>query len=504
MLVQKVAHKSFNVLGLVILLISINQQQAPTIVEAQNSGWSTPQTIPGYDPGTWPPILVADQDRTVHAFSSQPVQVGEGESAQAISYNRWTLEQGWTLPTDIILSPYKDARITDARLDRHGVFHVVFFGGDNTGANIYYSKAPAANANDSQAWSVPIIIGENAGDPAAAVSFEGDPGTLYVIFSGRQPQHGLYVANSKDDGQNWSEPTPVFLTTSDKSNIDDLEVIRGQSGWLHAIWGVYDVGGQGRGIYYARSKDGNEWSEPALLAAASEGLGTQKPTLIEYNHTLISLFIMPPKITMRRSIDNGETWDNPSIIFPRHVGVNGSLSLVIDGNNDLHLFFGQRITGNPDIHGMWHSTYRDNRWTEPDAIIEGPQVTDVVNHKSFDPFQARAIVSQGNTLLATWRTDPGLDGNGVWFSYKSLNIPKLPVSQPATQPPQIVTLTSTPSAENNHPNNMATETPDRNGSLLFEKTPPPKVRNFGSVLAPGILSAVILILVVIGITRNRM
>jgi hypothetical protein len=201
MLVQKVAHKSFNVLGLVILLISINQQQAPTIVEAQNSGWSTPQTIPGYDPGTWPPILVADQDRTVHAFSSQPVQVGEGESAQAISYNRWTLEQGWTLPTDIILSPYKDARITDARLDRHGVFHVVFFGGDNTGANIYYSKAPAANANDSQAWSVPIIIGENAGDPAAAVSFEGDPGTLYVIFSGRQPQHGLYVANSKDDAR---------------------------------------------------------------------------------------------------------------------------------------------------------------------------------------------------------------------------------------------------------------------------------------------------------------
>jgi hypothetical protein len=55
-----------------------------------NSGygsWTAPKTIPGYHPETWPPILMADQKRTVHAFSSQ--WVGEGENqARVIMYNR--------------------------------------------------------------------------------------------------------------------------------------------------------------------------------------------------------------------------------------------------------------------------------------------------------------------------------------------------------------------------------------------------------------------------------
>ena len=76
---------------------------------------------------------------------------------------------------------------------------------------------------------------------------------------------------------------------------------------------------------------------------------------------------------MRRSTDNGVTWDDPVILFPRHIGVNGTPSLVIDSNDNLHIFFGQRIPGSPDIHGMWHSVCVDNRWTEPDAVVKGPR-----------------------------------------------------------------------------------------------------------------------------------
>jgi hypothetical protein len=52
--------------------------------------------------------------------------------------------------------------------------------------------------------------------------------------------------------------------------------------------------------------------------------------------------------------------------------------------------------------------------------------------KAFDPFEARAVVSQGNVLLVTWRSDPGLMGNGVWYSEKVLDAPELPLAMPGT------------------------------------------------------------------------
>jgi hypothetical protein len=194
-----------------------------------------------------------------------------------------------------------------------------------------------------------------------------------------------------------------------------------------------------------------------LLAPANEGLGTQTPTIIEYQGVIFAVYNMTPKITMRRSIDHGLTWDDPVILFPRHVGVNGSLSLVIDGNDEMRLFFGQRITGTPgsaDIHGMWYSTWSNGRWSEPEAIIKGPRIVDTVGTNSFDPYEAHAIVSQGNVLLVTWRTDPGglgdIKANGVWYSYTTLNAPEAPVATlqppdlPANISPTIISTDTTP------------------------------------------------------------
>ncbi len=414
--------------GLLILLLSLNTQAVRSLPGLQESTWSASQTIPGYDAATVSPILISDQNRTVHAFSSQWINNPDEDPIRAIVYNQWTLENGWTNPVDIIMSPTQEARLTDVYLDKNGIFHLTFYGGNNTNANIYYSQAPATRAADSRSWSEPIIVGEAANDPEAAAIVENDQGAIIIVYNGRKLGNGLYVVTSKDGGENWSNPAPMFFTQSDRPNISRLDVIKSKSGKLHAIWGLYSVGGQGRGIYYAGSEDGNQWSEPYRLAISEGGLGSQTPAIIEYKDSLIALFNLPPKIMMRRSTDGGKTWDAPAVLFPRHVGVNGSISPVIDGNDELHLFFGQRISGNPDVHGMWHSILEGNRWTEPNAVVKGPRIWDLEGLTSFDPYEARAVVSQGNVILVTWITDLGeRKPNGVFYSYSVLDAPESPV-----------------------------------------------------------------------------
>jgi hypothetical protein len=466
------ARRPFYMFSLLILFLSFNPQAVRLLPGQQGSTWSVPQTIPGYDPATISPILIADQNRTVHAFSTQWINNPGEAPIRTIVYNQWTLENGWTNPLDIILSPNREARLTDVYLDKNGIFHLTFYGGDNTKANIYYTKAPAVLAADSRAWSVPVIVGEDASDPEGAAIVENKEGAIIIVYNGRKLGNGLYVVTSKDGGENWSNPTPMFFAQSDRPNISRLDVMESKSGKLHAVWGLYSEGGQGRGIYYAGSDDGIQWSEPFQLASTEDGLGSQTPAIIEYKDSLIALFNLPPKIMMRRSTDGGKTWDAAAVLFPRHVGVNGSISPVVDGNNELHLFFGQRISGSPDIHGMWHSILNGNRWTEPNAVVKGPRIWDTEGLTSFDPYEARAVVSQGNVILVTWITDLGdRKPNGVFYSYSVLDAPESPVvTLPAASIPDIEEVPGYTAVAAN-PAHTATEAVEAVPAGMFEQDP---------------------------------
>jgi hypothetical protein len=389
------------------------------LAKGEVSGWNPPDIIPGYHTETRPPVLIADQNRTVHAFSSQ--WIGDGENmSKAIMYNQWTYDQGWTLPNDIVLSPIGQARILDAYLDPSGVVHLIFFGGDNTYANVYYTKALAMDAANPRAWQSPTIIAQNAGDPESGVILWDDRENLRVLFHGRTDGNGVYEVYKADGGDTWSNVSQVFLPSNTELFPYWLQYVKSDLGTHHVVWNMVNVGGQGRGIFYTSRHAGEiEWREPIILDTSPEGLGTDRPAIIEHKGILYVIY-NNGGLKMRFSTDDGLSWEPFSRLFTRHVGYNGSLSLVIDGNDDLHLFFGQRISGSPDIHGMWHSHWQTPRWTEPEPVISGPQVVDKTGFHGFDPFDARSVVSQGNMLLVTWRTDPGLKGNGVWFSYKQL------------------------------------------------------------------------------------
>lgn len=396
-------------------------------VKAQGTDvWSPPYIIPGFTKYVLSPYLVADQNRAVHAFVSD--FVGEDESEKVIYYSRWTRDQGWTLPTDILLSPHHQARVKGVYLDQKEMMHVVFVGVEDNNAEIYYSRAPAARANRAQSWSKPVIVGEKAITPDEAAITGYDRGNIHVVFGAALDGNSLYSVHSSDGGETWSDPKPIYLTYSDTLWPSHLNIYTDSLNNVHAVWSVGDLTGNGLAVYYAKLAAGTfNWTEPIVLAEAV-GFEADTPSIIEHNNELFVVYHNDAPTTrwMRRSGDGGQSWSEPIRLFP-HIGTNGAASMVVDSGGILHMFFGNRVTGTPIIYGMWHSTWLGTSWSKPVPIISGLKTDE------FDPSFANAVVSQGNTILVTWHEDPqAKNSKGAKFSYLNLDTPEYPTSPLST------------------------------------------------------------------------
>lgn len=486
-------------LSMVVLIISLFR---PYLAIAQLTGWTPQQHVPGYLDDTLPPYLIADTARTVHVFASQGRD--KEDTGEAVSYSQWRADTGWTMPIDIILSPFKDqARVMGGFLDSEGVIHLIFFGGDDSGADIYYTTANAAVAGDSHSWRKPLIVGPMAITPnVASIASDGE-GTFVVLYSGNlDVGNSLYAVISNDNGETWSDPEQVFSTYSTKEKVFDFSMHLGQSGILHVVWNVTNEQGQNVGGYYAQLSNvyGGEWSE-AIELDTNRGLGIAIPAVYEFKGQVFILYnnglseVTAPVQWMRRSEDGGKTFTRPVRPFNNHIGRNGHFSFVVDSSEMLHLFFGQRIPGGIDgkldLHGMWHATWRGGRWEGPLAVVSGAYKDDIDN--SFDPYDARAVVSQGNVILITWRTDPGRKQPGVWFASKQLDTPELPVT-----PLPLVWPTSTATPE---PTATEAEVPTLTPTQIIaaastagENVRPGQSSGPGQVLIIGAIPVVILLL----------
>jgi hypothetical protein len=427
--------------NLIILefLFLFNLCVVPVVLAQDSSGWLPQQSIPGYQYDSWPLKLIADRNRTVHAFSSQWLGSEEGGSVQrAIVYNRWTLDRGWTTPVDVLLSPQAEARLLDAFLDQSGMMHLLFFGGSETQANIYYSKVPALYADQAKVWSTPLMIADQALNPENGVIVGDDQGNMVILFSGIQSGNGLYTISSTDYGNSWSEPEPIYLTEDDQLWPYESKLYLNNTGDFYTVWTDYDVAGHGVSVHFMSSKIGqNEWSVPLNLAEGS-GLGVAHPNIIEYDGKIIVTYYDSNQNAqwMIQSKDKGLSWSEPVRIAPTLIGRNGGVSMAIDSSNRLHMFFGERKPLNPDIHGMWHVIYENGQLSPVEAVVSGPLLVDRDGFDGFDPVAAQAVITNGNIVLVAWRTDPASRPNGIWYSTAKFNTPELPV-EPMPEPTHV-------------------------------------------------------------------
>jgi hypothetical protein len=411
------------------------QAQDPQVATARE--WAPVAAIPDYYSDTLPPVLVADSNRTVHAFATLPLSDDPDElmtSERAIFYRQWTLEDGWSEPVDIMLTPVKlQARVKGAFLDDAGILHMVFYGGDEQESYIYYTWAPASQAASAASWSRPLPLGNNAGSGLIGSIIGDGADNLVVAYSGDLGEgNSLYVIYSDDAGVTWSEPELLFSTYRRDSQPADFNWSISESGTVHMVWNVTDRLGGNVTAFYAQLQDipGRVWSKPMAIDT-SRGLGLAAMSVIEYQGKVMLIYNngreeqVAPVMWFRMSTDGGKTFDNPVQPFPNQVGRNGPVSFVVDSSGTLYGFFGQRVPGGfdgtIDLHGMWQTVWQGNNWGPVTPVVSGPF------SPSFDPGDANAVISQGNVILLTWRTDPGRDITGTWYTHRTLNTPELPV-----------------------------------------------------------------------------
>lgn len=488
-------------LGATIVLLAIIGAGGLSFAQSPASQWSPPRRIPGYEIVDLPPYMVADQNRTVHAFGSQDV---DGEVA--VIYSQWRVDLGWTEPVDILLSlRSRWALIRGAYLDAQGMIHVAFYRGNEQGGDIYYSRAAAIHAGRALAWSTPKLVGQDANYLNFSAALAGDnEGNLFIVYGGFEMGNGLYAVYSSDGGDTWSEPTVVFLTDDAETYPGTIAVHLDRQGQLHVAWSVWRPPFGGQALYYARlDADHKQWSMPIALRPSTrkDSIGPDYPVIFTYHNTL---FLIYHDLTngrvfklMRQSRDNGRTWTNPERAFwnPSLEGGHGAAVLLVDSNDVMHAVLANR--GWHGWDGMWHSVWQDDRWGESQNIITGLRTPE------FGPTAPRAVVSQGNVILVTWAHDvPTRESPGVWYSYTILDSPELPVSPlPALLPTLTPTVTavprtSTPTAVLPRP----TVTPWAAGPSAEV---PVRLSSPGQSVLVGVLPVLVLIgLVILGRTRR--
>ena len=433
--------KQYYWLLLLTLLIALSLALGTEGQAVAQNRWSPQQRIPNYGNESFPPYMVADLNKTVHVFNYQ--QIPNAGKTQAIFYRQWSLERGWSKPVDILLSPIHDApQLQGVVLDKTGMFHLIFFAGNELEGSIYYSKAPAVDAGRAPAWMKPRLILRNAGPfPYAALATD-DTGKLFIVYAGEQAGIGLYETHSLDNGENWSNPTTIALTYSDVLWPQAINMTIDPEGVLHMLWSTWNQTGTSDAVNYANLPPPyQQWSQPQVLATRDpDDYEADWGSIISYHGELIVLYQdgKPATKWMVRSNDGGKSWSPP--VHPWDlVGEYRAARMLVDSKDQLHVLLGDR---NGDCcHGTWHGLWQNGSWSALEPLVMAPK------SPTYDPSAQQAVLSQGNVLLATWWTDTGGGPrNGAWFSYGILDAPELPVVALATSVPIPTNVPPTPRA----------------------------------------------------------
>ena len=314
--------------------------------EEEESVWNPPVSLINSSVQLLPSNAVAGADGRLHLFWSESndavafsrIDQATGGVDSTIYYSR--LNAGsWAAPRPVIESPVGKADQIATAAGQRGSLFVVWSSGKEGG--IYFSRAVADRASSETEWIDPVLLPAPQPTGSWPEIVVDENGTINVAYTiPLNEDRGIYLVQSTDNGETWSEPILVFDGLENRwQKVGRPHLGLTLNGNMHMTWSR-DVPDSSNtlAVVYARSEDnGRSWTAPEIVteetAVWSNIVGVGDRTV---HRAWLGLSDIRTLLWHQVSFDNGLTWSDP-IRVSDPATVSGPSVLMVDANRTPHL-----------------------------------------------------------------------------------------------------------------------------------------------------------------------
>jgi hypothetical protein len=309
--------------------------------------------------------------------------------------------------------------------DAQNRLHLLSRGGVEQGGlvRIYYSRAPAAQAERPDGWSQRTSISGSgmAGYSDLAIDQRT---TLHAVWSdlvacpaelrnARCPGYShVFYRHSTDGGDTWSAPTDITPTAQ---GAEKPHLVIGAQDAVHVVWeegpgayGCQDLRPVGSGVVSSMD-DGAHWSSPTMFLWPNDA--PQRVTAGFDGQRLVVVWglLKAREVSYQVSADGGASWSAPHAIpgvFSRALENDlDTYDMAADPSGHLHLVLvGRTVLGTPETSSVLHVEWDGQAWLPAEVIVT--VAGDV-------PEWPRLAMGPGNALQVIWFVR---DQENVWKS----------------------------------------------------------------------------------------
>lgn len=420
-------------LCLLVIASAAPATHAATYAQGAPPGWTEPEDIaaPLSLGSDLYGVLLCDPNQNLH------VLWGKSDTSGSEIYYRTDKDGSLSAPIDVLALPDPLAVGLSAVISSpDSTIHLVWTN-QFTQGDIYYSRAPLADASNARAWDKPRLLIS----PSDSVGgfFADKSGALHLIYNSFETggyMNQVYHMRSTDSGLTWGEPELVYQVATEVPSYLITVAAIDESGRIHM--GI-TLRSQDYGVYselgYMRSLDtGQTWQPYQVIAKQSEA--TPNVSVIApfaFGKDEIHLTWHDPRRMHMWSSDGGVTWSKPIEIIQLGAGFGGANFLAKDSAGVLRAATGV-------ANGVYVSTFANSQWGAAEQI----------ENRNMDPHSQILVVCQGNQLNVMYDDRVKLDTT-VWYAHKEVDAPHLERSPIPTPQARSATISASPEAHQASP-----------------------------------------------------
>lgn len=280
---------------------------------------------------------VSDTKGIVHAIWTRS-SLGDDDSLKhAIEYAQWDGEE-WTNPEPVISSLSGVPSQITLSIDSQKRLLLAWV--DSSSGELFFSWANLERASLVSEWGKPVGLPSQSNLNNNVDIVSGGAGRIVVVYTiSINENRGVYVIQSIDNGDSWSDPVRAFDAVSARwERIEAPRISLSSDGVLHLIFTRNtERVGQSVGLYYSRSLDGGmTWSDARII---SDG-DIQWSDVVCYDDRAVHILWQENDGLVFANLsqvsqDSGASWDRTLDI----TGVNNGPTLVdlaADRSGNLH------------------------------------------------------------------------------------------------------------------------------------------------------------------------